>query len=215
MLFSSVLAFVSLLGVANGATYTVTVGITETNGNQGLGFDPSAIFPQAGDILSFTFQPPDYIKNPTLVQHTATQSTFENPCTPKAGGFDSGLQTTSVTGPTFTLAISDTQPLWFYSYANRDCNAGMVLAVNPLTSGLQTLAAFQDAAKTAVINTPSNSSSSSSLPSSTPSPSSGTNTGSGTSTATGSGSSKISTAEGVGLNVVLALGAIAFAAVGL
>ncbi|KAF9644899.1 hypothetical protein BDM02DRAFT_3190193 [Thelephora ganbajun] len=174
----------ALAAMANAATFTVTVGIRETDGQQGLGFDPSAILPQAGDTIEFTFQLPGYIKNGVDVQHTVTQSTFEAPCTPKEGGFDTGLQTTTTTGgKTFALPVNDTQPLWFYSYANNDCNAPMVLAVNPPLTG-QTAASFQEAAKTATINHPvphSSSSSSSSQPSKT-------STGSGSGPTGGSGS---------------------------
>jgi len=189
----------ALAAIANAATFTVTVGIKETDGQQGLGYDPSAILPQAGDTIEFTFQLPSYIKNGTDAQHTATQSTFEAPCTPKEGGFDTGLQTTTVTGgKSFTLLVNDTQPLWFYSYANSDCNAPMVLAVNPPLTG-QSAASFQEAAKTATINHPAPpSSSSSSEPSKTSTGSSFESTGSG-----GSDGG----AMGNGINVVLAFGA--------
>lgn len=85
----------------------------------------------------------------------------------------------------------------FYSYANSDCNAPMVLAVNPPNTG-QTSASFQEAAKTATISrstSPSPSSSSSSEPSKT-------STGSG-SGATGGGSGAVNN----GINCVLAFGA--------
>lgn len=60
----------------------------------------------AGDTIEFTFQLPSYVKNGTNVQHTATQSTFEAPCTPKEGGYDTGLQTTTMTGgKSFTLLV--------------------------------------------------------------------------------------------------------------
>ena len=77
--------------------WQVTVGIDETNGHQGLGFDPSTIFPAgrsitpmnnarvliavqcpasipAGDTITFTFQLPGYIKDPQAVQHSATRT---------------------------------------------------------------------------------------------------------------------------------------------
>jgi len=136
-----------LLVSANAFTYTVTVGIDETNGQQGIGFDPSAIRPAAGDTITFNFQLPAYIKSPSSVQHSATQSTFDAPCTPVSGGFDTGIQTTGSvntnTGLTFNLIVNDTQPLWFFSSANNDCKSGMVLAVNPPLSGDQTAAAFK------------------------------------------------------------------------
>ena len=65
----------------------------------------------AGDTIEFTFQLPGYVKNGTDAQHTATQSTFEAPCTPKEGGFDTGLQTTTMTGgKSFTLLVRTPSP---------------------------------------------------------------------------------------------------------
>jgi len=92
----------------------------------------------------------------------------------------------------------------FYSYANNDCNAPMVLAVNPPASG-QTAASFQDAARTATINRPAPPSSSSSEPSNT-----GTGSGSeptGSSGNSGSGGGAMAT----GINSVLAFGAFLLA----
>ena len=47
----------------------------------GLTFSPWNITASPGDTVTFDFQQGD---------HTATQSTFANPCQPKSGGFDSG-----------------------------------------------------------------------------------------------------------------------------
>jgi len=175
------------------------VGIDETNGQQGLGFDPSIILPQAGDTIQFTFQLPNYIKNGTDVQHTATQSTFHAPCTPMEGGFDTGLQTTTMTsGKSFSLLVNDTSPLWFYSYVGNDCNAPMVLVVNPIATS-QSAALFKESAKTATINRPTSpSSSSSSEPSKT-----GTGVDSGATGASASGGGAMAN----GINGVLAFGA--------
>ncbi|CAL1717089.1 unnamed protein product [Somion occarium] len=157
MLVSAVV-FAGLLGLVQAATYTVTVGIDETDGQPGLGFDPTTIRPAVGDTITFTFQLPGYIKNPSVSQHSATQSTFDNPCTPKEGGFDTGVQSTgsanSNTGSSFDLLVNDTEPLWFFSAANQDCKSGMVLSVNPPITGEQTAAAFVDKAK-ASTGTPS------------------------------------------------------------
>jgi len=86
----------------------------------------------------------------------------------------------------------------FYSYANSDCNAPMVLAVNPPLTG-QTAASFHDAAKTATINRPASPSSSSS------SEPSNTSTGSGSEPTGGSGNGGGVMANGI--NSVLAFGA--------
>ncbi len=63
---------------AGGATHTVTVG-----GPQGLAFSPPQLNVPVGDTVVFNF----------LAQnHTVTQSAFETPCDPLAGGMDSGYQ---------------------------------------------------------------------------------------------------------------------------
>ncbi|TCD66445.1 hypothetical protein EIP91_001382 [Steccherinum ochraceum] len=59
-------------GLVNAAVYTVTVGIVELDGKPGLGFDPSSIRPAVGDTITFTFALPEYVKNPTSTQHSAT-----------------------------------------------------------------------------------------------------------------------------------------------
>ncbi|KAI0783854.1 hypothetical protein BC629DRAFT_1593991 [Irpex lacteus] len=137
----------TVVAFAQAFTFTVTVGIDETNGHQGIGFDPSTIVPAAGDTIVFTYALPEYIKNPTSVQHSATQSTFDAPCTPKDGGFDTGVQSTGSandgTGASFSLTVNNTDPLWFFSSVGADCKSGMVLSVNPPTSGDQTAAAFK------------------------------------------------------------------------
>ena len=61
-----------------GATHSVTVG-----GPQGLSFNPQVLRPAVGDTLIFTF---------LSQNHTVTQSAFETPCDPLAGGMDSGYQ---------------------------------------------------------------------------------------------------------------------------
>jgi len=69
----------------------------------------------AGDTIEFTFQLPGYVKNGTDAQHTATQSSFEAPCTPKEGGFDTGLQTTTMTGgKSFTLLVRTASTLTIF-----------------------------------------------------------------------------------------------------
>lgn len=64
--------------VGTGATHSVTVG-----GPQGLVYFPDQISAAIGDMIIFTF----YGQN-----HTATQSSFDVPCSPLEGGMDSGFQ---------------------------------------------------------------------------------------------------------------------------
>jgi len=165
MSLTRVILLLGALTLVQAFTYTVTVGIDETNGHQGIGFDPSAIMPAPGDTVVFTFALPEYIKNPPSVQHSATQSTFEAPCALKEGGFDTGVQKTGSandgTGASLNLTVNDTQPLWFFSSVGNDCKSGMVLAVNPPTSGDQTAAAFKQNAMSSTGPTPSSPSNSS------------------------------------------------------
>ena len=63
---------------ATGATHSVTVG-----GPQGLQFDPTQLEAAVGDTVIFKF---------LSQNHTVTQSAFETPCDPLAGGMDSGFQ---------------------------------------------------------------------------------------------------------------------------
>lgn len=92
-----------------------------------LTFTPEAIFANVGDQVIFQFQQ----KN-----HSATQSSFANPCGPVEGGFDAGFHPVApnvTTGfPTFTYTVADTKPVWVYC-AQGDgahCHAGMVFAIN-------------------------------------------------------------------------------------
>ncbi|KAI6151079.1 hypothetical protein BKA82DRAFT_82920, partial [Pisolithus tinctorius] len=98
--------------------HNVTVG-----GSQ-LTFNPSNISAQAGDTVTFQFMPGN---------HTATQSTFEQPCQPfksssGQGGFDSGLCVT---------------PIWVYCKQGLHCREGMVFSINADVAGSETYSAFK------------------------------------------------------------------------
>ncbi|KAM6498233.1 Cupredoxin [Amanita muscaria] len=90
-----------------------------------LAFSPEAIAAQPGDQVVFHFNP----KN-----HTATQSSFANPCGLKQGGFDSGFEPVAANStqapPTFAISVNDTQPIWVYCGQTGHCGKGMVFAVN-------------------------------------------------------------------------------------
>ncbi|KAL0065470.1 hypothetical protein AAF712_007534 [Marasmius tenuissimus] len=84
------------------------------------------------------------------------ESTFDQPCTPKPGGFDSGVKTVpdnldvDAPGlPTVTLVVKDSQPIWLFDQAGGTCNQGGVFAVNP--TGSQTPGAFKDNAMKAIM----------------------------------------------------------------
>ncbi|KAL0577878.1 hypothetical protein V5O48_004114 [Marasmius crinis-equi] len=110
----------------------------------GLTFDPSSITAKAGDIITFIFES----KN-----HSVTQSTFADPCTPKQNGADSGFRPLSdgVIGtgtPRWEFSVENTDPLWFHCgqvVPVSHCQLmGMVFAINPTTD--QSFEAFQGAA---------------------------------------------------------------------
>jgi len=103
-----------------------------------LQYNPSSVNANVGDVVQFVFQQ----KN-----HTATQSTFETPCSPAPGGFDSGFVPVAdnVTSgfPVAALQIINTDPIWVYCRQANHCQQGMVFAVNPGSN----FAAFQAAAE--------------------------------------------------------------------
>jgi len=119
----------------------VTVGA-----NNGLTYEPSSATGKVGDVLAFQFQS----KN-----HTVTQSTFDQPCTFKTGGADSGFLAvpagaTQFSEWSFTI-VNDTAPMWFYCAQGQHCKAGMVFALNP--SAERTFDAFKATAMGASTNT--------------------------------------------------------------
>jgi len=143
--------------IALAATFDVTVG-----GPGVLKFNPSSVNASVGDVVRFTFQQ----KN-----HTVTQSTLDSPCSPLAGGFDSGFMpvpdTQTSNFPTAELTVQKTTPIWAYCRQATHCrSAGMVFAINPGND----LAAFQAAATSGTAA--SASSTSAPAPTATPVPSS-------------------------------------------
>ncbi|THH19492.1 hypothetical protein EUX98_g8768 [Antrodiella citrinella] len=131
-LLAGVLAL-SMAPVGRGVQHDVTVG-----GPGGIiQYNPQFVNASIGDTVLFTFQQ----KN-----HTVTQSTFASPCSPMAGGFDSGFVPVADTdtGP-FTAAnftVKDLNPVWVYCRQTGHCEQGMVFAINPGDK----FAAFQAAA---------------------------------------------------------------------
>jgi len=204
MHFSIAIATLLSVACAVNATQTlVKVGFNET-----LTFNPDFITgAMPGDTVVFQFQ----AKN-----HTATQSTFANPCSPLVGGANSGFNPVNASAaqlPQFTITVNVTTPTWFHcaqKNPSSHCAAGMVFAINPPTTG-NTFAAFLAAAEA----TGSNSSASGSSTTSGSSPyATSPYAASGSSTAAGSASSASSTAKSaamkVGGSAAGALTAVAF-----
>ncbi|KAG1868797.1 hypothetical protein C8R48DRAFT_598476 [Suillus tomentosus] len=113
-------------------------------GGSTLTYTPSNITAQIGDTVTFQFMQ----KN-----HTATQSTFADPCrsltlTSTSGqvGFDSGFMavaSNATTFPTYTIQINNTAPIWVYCKQSGHCGQGMVFSVNAVESGANNFAAFK------------------------------------------------------------------------
>ncbi|KAF8921361.1 hypothetical protein CPB85DRAFT_1372488 [Mucidula mucida] len=119
-IFSSAAAL-SLCATALAADIIVKVG-----GPGVLKFDPESVNANVNDVIIFQFQQ----KN-----HTVTQSSLAEPCSPLDNGFDTGFipVADSVTDnfPQANLLVSDTDPTWVYCRQGNHCQQGMVFAVNP------------------------------------------------------------------------------------
>jgi len=124
--------------------HLITVG---ANGQ--LAFNPPNITAALGDTVTFEF----HQKN-----HTATQSSFNNPCVPLAAtsttgqiGFNTGFQpvAANVTAdfPTVTFRINNTSPIWGFCQQTGHCGQGMVFSINAVESGQNNFENFQSLAK--------------------------------------------------------------------
>ncbi|KAI5457356.1 Cupredoxin [Mariannaea sp. PMI_226] len=107
---------------AAAASHTVTVG-----GPGGLAYSPDQLnnIP-IGDTVVFEF---------LSQNHTVTQSAFNTPCDPLAGGMDSGFMpnpnNTVSPPPQVAMQVMVDTPLWFYCRQNGHCGKGMVFSINP------------------------------------------------------------------------------------
>jgi plastocyanin len=127
---------------AEGNVHTVIVGKDGT-----LTYDPPYVAAAPRDIVRFQF----VAKN-----HTATQSSFGNPCrklefTSTTGqvGFDSGFTPGSAdNSPTFDVLINDTAPIWVYCRQGNHCGSGMVFSINSDESSDRNFEAFKLLAQT-------------------------------------------------------------------
>ncbi|KAK0643861.1 Cupredoxin [Cercophora newfieldiana] len=133
-----------LASIAAAKHYDVTVG---KNGQ--LRFDPETLVAEIGDTITYNY----FARN-----HSVTQSSFEKPCQPEAGGFFSGFVPTEspdvASRTTFTITVKDSKPIWVYcSQTNGNhCQSGMVHAINAPSQG-NTFAKFKDLAAIAPTST--------------------------------------------------------------
>ncbi|KAJ4471463.1 Cupredoxin [Lentinula aciculospora] len=129
--------------VGGPVTHNITVGI-----NGQLAFGSANISAAIGDIVEFTF----LAKN-----HSVVQSSFPEPCTPLANGFNLGFHAVdaNTTGPTLSITINNTSPIWGYCAQTSPvshCGSGMVFSINAVESGPNNFAAFLGLAEATLAN---------------------------------------------------------------
>ncbi|KAJ7221752.1 hypothetical protein GGX14DRAFT_430959 [Mycena pura] len=110
----------AIIPVARGDIINVTVG-----GEGVIAYTPNQVQANVGDIIQFIFKQ----KN-----HTVTQSSLANPCSPLPGGFDTSFVPVSDNATDFRRAqiqVLNTDPIWVYCRQTGHCEQGMVFAVNP------------------------------------------------------------------------------------
>ncbi|KAF2204769.1 hypothetical protein GQ43DRAFT_363913 [Delitschia confertaspora ATCC 74209] len=125
-------------------THTVIVGGMKpvaTGMAPVLGYSPESITAAQGDKVKFVFMQ----KN-----HTATQSTFADPCKKMEGGLDSGFMPNpeGKAGVEWEMDVTTTEPLWFYCKQQNGihCGKGMVFAINAKSTGDKTFSAWKQLA---------------------------------------------------------------------
>ncbi|KAK0447734.1 hypothetical protein EV421DRAFT_158372 [Armillaria borealis] len=135
---SAILSLFVAIPLVSAVNITVSVGKDETTGKKGLGFAPSYIYPNIGDLILFEFE---------SGSHSVVESSFTTPCTPN-GRFDSRVQTvpdsTDIGAPglpTVDYYVNSTDTLWFSDQAGNNCKEGAVFVVNPTAA--QTAAQFK------------------------------------------------------------------------
>ncbi|KIP06018.1 hypothetical protein PHLGIDRAFT_14178 [Phlebiopsis gigantea 11061_1 CR5-6] len=120
---------------ASSASSSSNQMIVQVGLNGGLGFTPSDITAPVGTAVTFVFG--------ASIQHSVTQSSFADPCTPLSNGFDSGLTIDT----TFTVNVTDAStPVYFFCKFPTHCGLGMVGTINAPSSGNGSNSAFASAA---------------------------------------------------------------------
>jgi hypothetical protein len=109
----------------------VLVGMS-ANGTAGTIFSPDKVTAPVGSMVQFQFMGGN---------HTVTQSTFDQPCTPISAINASavGINTDFVPAmnamqsgqiPVYSIMINDTRPIWLYCAQGRHCQNGMTMVIN-------------------------------------------------------------------------------------
>ncbi|KAJ6530270.1 hypothetical protein B0H19DRAFT_1041018 [Mycena capillaripes] len=147
MRFTPLVAVSAAAAVASAQNQPVTVqvgGIQGTTAGGPLQFIPNTITAPNGTVVTFKF-------SGIPGNHSVTQSSFDSPCQPLEGGFDSGwieILTNSTDGtlPEWSVTITNDQtPIWFYCKQLKPvqhCTSGMVGAIN-VKPGEKSFSSFQ------------------------------------------------------------------------
>ncbi|MCJ1369455.1 hypothetical protein MMC20_000666 [Loxospora ochrophaea] len=129
---SSASQMINAPSMSAGATHMVTVGGTQADGSPMLAYTPPTIEAAVGDMVQFNFM----TKN-----HTATQSTFAQPCVAMPGGMNSmfmpNADNTVNPPPMFKVQVTAATPMWFYCQQTGHCGKGMVFSINPTANKTQ------------------------------------------------------------------------------
>jgi len=136
------------VAAAQNQSIMVAVGAAMTASGGAFQFMPNSINATNNSVITFTF-------SGIPGNHSVTQSSFAAPCTPLAGGFDSGwilIESATTPLPQWNLTITDdSTPLWFFCkqlLPSPHCNVGMVGGIN-IKPGANSITAFQQAAMSA------------------------------------------------------------------
>ncbi|KAF2399044.1 hypothetical protein EJ06DRAFT_531359 [Trichodelitschia bisporula] len=119
-------------------TLTVTVG--------GLPGGPQAAGATGKPVPSFQFFPESVTAQPGQTirfeflanNHSVVQTSFDSPCTPAQGGFNSGFianEANTIPGPTKDFTVKDAGPLYMSCLQVTHCGKGMVFTINPPAEG--------------------------------------------------------------------------------
>ncbi|KAF7372674.1 hypothetical protein MVEN_00130700 [Mycena venus] len=149
MRFALLVATIAAAAVVSAQNQTIFVNVGGDPNTLGgvYQFMPNSITASNGSVITFKF-------SGIPGNHSITQSTFQSPCQPVEGGFDSGWveilkNSTAGVFPEWNLTITNNAvPIWFYCkqlIPIAHCIAGMVGVIN-VKPGVSSLAAFQAAA---------------------------------------------------------------------
>ncbi|KAL8397284.1 hypothetical protein RB594_004125 [Gaeumannomyces avenae] len=165
-------------GAGGGQVRTVSVIV----GRNGTTFQPNNIRAAVGDAVQFQFMGGN---------HTVTQSTFDNPCSPinnfvkNVTGVHSGYVPFAASAamgqvPVYTIMINNTTPMWLYCAQAKHCQNGMVMVINENTAAnsSRSLANYRQLASTVAQST---------VPGQAPGTGAGTGTGTGNGGGAGTG----------------------------